>query len=62
MPLSAVGSRRDPCCSQMPTETERTCCIGSVTTTRPFGKVDLWIGDGAVEVVTLYCDMGAKGK
>jgi hypothetical protein len=43
MPLSLLGSRRDPCSSQMPTLTLRTCCIGSVMTTSPFGSVDLWM-------------------
>ena len=41
MPLSSSGSRRDPERSQMPTETEWTCSIGSVRTTRPFGRISL---------------------
>ena len=38
MPLSSAGSRREPLRSQMPTETEWTCSIGSVITTSPFGS------------------------
>jgi hypothetical protein len=38
IPLLSGDSPREPVPSQMPTDTERTCGIFSVTTTRPFGN------------------------
>jgi hypothetical protein len=43
MPFCSGGSRRDPVLIQMPTETERTCCITSVNIRRPFGNTSLRI-------------------
>src|SRR5262249_24299783 len=41
MPFRSEGSRREPVRIQMPTETERTCGIRSVMTTRPLGRTSL---------------------
>jgi hypothetical protein len=38
MPFCAATSLRDPLRSHIPTVIERTCGIGSVTITNPFGN------------------------
>src|SRR5215470_1474254 len=41
IPPRSSGSAREPVSTQMPTATERTCGIASVTTRTPFGRMSL---------------------
>ena len=58
-PLSALGSRREPQRFQMPTDTERTCGIGSVMITMPLGKTSREMVRGSFMSVETCVSCGA---
>src|ERR1700735_4647850 len=62
MPFRSAGSRRDPDRSHIPTDTEWTCSIGSVITTRPLGNTSFRTVDLFSVMFTFYFGTPPLGK